>query len=148
MNLTDTYKVLVDDAVSQGYKQPLDIYLYIDKTSTFNINLVTAKQVLLTAHYLHDDNNYMYRMYFHLMMVLQIKYNYLLDTTKWDAVELSKYNKLVVKLNILNIQCGIYGFKNTHLYSDVLKYTEILRPELLNIIKAQTLYVNQLSTTE
>lgn len=132
MSINDTLKILCKQGVDLGYKG-IDIYLYVDKFSTEQILRETNKQILLGATAFNLDNNYMYRQYFHLMILLHI--HYCCYTNKLNDPE---YKNLFKKINYLNLMCGVFGQRNENLYQQVKVYCTKLRPQLWAICENKT----------
>lgn len=124
MNL-DIYDSLLEEAYHVGYTNHKDALVYIDKESTFKINLFNKKEILLNSHYLNEDNNYIYRKYFHLMIVIQFQYDLLFNI---EDKELSKDSYY------FSLKCGVLGFNNKELYLDINKYCNKLKPKVWKAI--------------
>lgn len=124
MNL-DIYDSLLEEAYHTGYTAHKDALVYIDKESTFKINLFNKKEILLNSHYLNEDNNYIYRKYFHLMIVVQFQYDLLFNI---EDKELSKDSYY------FSLKCGVLGFNNKELYLDIDKYCNKLKPKVWKAI--------------
>lgn len=121
----DIYDDLIEGAYLQGYTHHKDALVYIDKQSTFKIDLFNKKETLLNRSYQNDDNNFIYNKYFHLMIVIQIQYDLLFTFENKDLSKASYYYSL---------KCGILGFNNKDLYRDIDKYCNKLKPRIWKAI--------------
>jgi hypothetical protein len=132
MSITNTLKILSEQGKELGFKD-IDLYLYIDKFSTEQILRETNKQILLGATPFNLDNNYMYRQYFHLMIILHIYY-----CCYTDRLNNPEYRNLFKKINYLNLMCGVFGQRNQKLYEQVKLYCSKLRPQVWAICENKT----------
>lgn len=121
----DIYNSLLKEAYNAGYTNHKDALVYIDKESTFKINLFNNKERLLNSHYLNEDNNYIYRKYFHLMIVIQFQYDLLFSMQDTELSKDSYY---------FSLKCGVLGFNNKELYLDIDNYCNKLRPKVWKAI--------------
>lgn len=123
--MLNNYKELLDDAYNKGYTNHEVAIVYIDRLQTCKINLLNNKNLLLGTHFQDASTNAIYRDYFHLMIVLNFQYELL---SMVDNKELTNCNYYY------SIKCGVLGFSNVNLYTDVDKYCNILKPKTWNHI--------------
>lgn len=119
--LSDIYSDLLADAYAKGHTSHKSAILYIDKDTTFKINMFNSKELLLDSNYQNEVNNQIYRNYFHLMIVIQFQYDLLFENVNLELSKTSYYYSL---------KCGVLGFSNRNLYSDIDKYCNILKPKI------------------